>query len=109
MTDIVLPPMSRRSLELFYLFTSNRADAIEDKKFPTMIPYELFEEVSPNLIKRVNINAAISLIKPILKMYGFYITNVTNVGYFCHKSMLHTPAKFDRKFFGAKKINQVTQ
>lgn len=106
MPDIILPPMSNRSREILYILTANRSEPIWANRPATVIPYQLFIDVSPSLADRKNLNVAVAMVKPVLKMFGFYTTAVSNQGYICHKSILHTPGKFDRKFFGAKKINE---
>lgn len=108
MPDIILPPMSRRSREILYLLTANANHPFEEFTRGIVIPYEKFLEISPSFERRVNITTALWPVKEILKIYGFYLTAVTNKGYMCHKSILHTPDKFDRKFFGARKIDETT-
>lgn len=107
--QILLPPMSNTDLKIFYLLTANRSVALISTPTvqATVIPYELFIDISPSFKKRPNLTGHLAVIKPILSMYGFYLTAVTNVGYMCHKSIIHTPDKFDRKFFGAKKIDEM--
>lgn len=106
--ELRFPPMSRRRLELLFLLVDNFSDPLAQDK-GTIIRYELFAEVSPGLNKETNIRTALSYVKPVLEMYGFYLTNVPKVGYMCHRSLSHVPDRFDRRFHGAQKIERISQ
>lgn len=98
-----LPPLSRRQLDLLFLLVDNCP--MDSSEIPPIIRYEFFYTISPAFIKNHhNLTAAIHGLAPILKLYGFYVVPHARNGYACHRSLIHSPSAFDKKFHGAKKI-----
>lgn len=102
MTEIKLPHMPYRTLEIFFLFIDNYSNPLYGDGI--LIPYDVFGKVTPPISKRRHIQVKVSEIRPLLAIYGFYITNVANQGFMCHKAIIHRPDKFDRKFHGAESV-----
>lgn len=106
-SSLKLIPMSRRSLELLYLLTDNCHDPIrEPDTFGTVIRFEHFESISHTFANKKNLSAALSGMKPILKLYGFYLTCVIGSGYLCHKSLAYQVPKFDQRFYGIPSLDR---
>jgi hypothetical protein len=67
-------PQNRLPFYLFWLFASNVG---------IVIPYHLLAEISPSYENKIQMQMAISRVRPFLSMNGYEVVVERNIGYKC--------------------------